>query len=37
LIPETRRKHEFGRISGRNIIRLGFGALGYAKKRWFSS
>jgi GT2 family glycosyltransferase len=36
LIPETKRKHEFGRITGRNIIRLGFGALGYAKKRWFS-
>lgn len=36
LIPETRRKHEFGKLTGRNIIRLGFGALGYFKKRWFS-
>lgn len=37
LIPETRRKHKFGKLTGRNLVRLGFGALGYAKKRWFSS
>lgn len=36
LIPETRRKHKFGKMTGRNIIRLGFGALGYVRKRWLS-
>lgn len=36
LIPETRGKHEFGKPTFRNLVRLGFGALGYARKRWFS-
>lgn len=36
LIPEIKRKHKFGNLTGRNLIRLGFGALGYARKRWLS-
>lgn len=36
LIPESKGKHQFGKLTGQNIIRLGFGALGYARKRWLS-
>ncbi len=36
LIPETHGKHQFGRLTLRNIIRLSFGALGYFRKRFFS-
>jgi len=36
LIPETRGKHQFGKVTFRNTIRLFFGALGYFRKRWFA-
>ena len=36
LIPEIKGGHQFGEVTGRNIIRLGFGALGYGRKRWLS-
>ena len=36
LVPEIRGRHQFGKVTWRNSIRLFFGALGYFRKRWFS-
>ena len=36
LIPEIRGKHQFGKTTFRNTVRLFFGAIGYFRKRYFS-